>query len=272
MRSEFKAIVLANEINITKIAQHFGILRKFRWEESLLLKGTDLQGIITIPENKLIYIFHFGSAVFVNFHHHEMMDIVKYFNKIDPEFNISIPFKYVDDYRIEINSDEPLAINNDFMVTDQEGEFHLEIVSTILAKSVALERIEAEIDRLLDEIEIVLNDLYQGHLAASDEKMAQMAARILSFKLSSISYIMLLDKPDITWNNEDASSLYDELSTLFELDDRYEKIRHKTDTLMNITEVFSGLAHAKRGNRLEWMVIILITIEIILSLIEMFLR
>jgi len=32
------------------------------------------------------------------------------------------------------------------------------------------------------------------------------------------------------------------------------------------------LAHAQRGNRLEWAVIILIAIEILLSLYEMFIR
>jgi required for meiotic nuclear division protein 1 len=57
---------------------------------------------------------------------------------------------------------------------------------------------------------------------------------------------------------------------LFELVDRYEKIRHKSDTLMDITAVFSGLAHAQRGNRLEWAIIILIVIEIGLSIISMF--
>lgn len=46
----------------------------------------------------------------------------------------------------------------------------------------------------------------------------------------------------------------------------------KTEALMDITTVFAGLAHAKRGNRLEWAVIVLIAIEIVLSVTDMLLR
>jgi uncharacterized Rmd1/YagE family protein len=80
---------------------------------------------------------------------------------------------------------------------------------------------------------------------------------------------MLLDKPAITWSNEEAGHLFAKLSIMFESADRYEKIRHKSETLMDITAVFSGLAHAQRGNRLEWAIIILIAIEIGLSVFEM---
>ena len=158
------------------------------------------------------------------------------------------------------------------MVTEEQEEYQLDIVATILAKSVALEKIEMEISTLLDDIEDVVNALHQGKLSVSDDKLAKMSASILEFKLSTISNIMLLDKPVITWNNENASDLFDELVILFEIKDRYGKNRQKIDTLMDITEVFSGLAHAKRDNRLEWAVIILIAIEIGLSLISMFFK
>lgn len=270
VETEFKAIVLGNEINLNKIAQHFGSNRKLKWEEYLLLKGSELQGIVREIENKRVYLFHFGSMVFLNFQHHEIMDVVKYMKNIEVSINETNPFRYVDEYKIESNPESEYAINNDYMVTEEQAEYHFDIVSTVLAKSVALEKIELEISRLLDEIEDVVNNLYQGQLAVSDEKLARMSASILGFKLSTISYLMLLDKPAITWNNENAGELFDELTTLFELTDRYEKLRHKIDTLMDITEVFSGLAHAKRDNRLEWAVIILIAIEIGLSLIGLF--
>lgn len=269
MHSYFKAIVIAKEINLTKIAAHFGINRKFKWEDALKLSEEQLRGILTCPEGKMVYVFHFGSAVFINFAHHEIVDLIIYLNKINATIKLENEFRYVDDYQLEVSVDEPAALNNDFMVTSKRDDYQFEIVATVLAKSVSLEMIEFEVDRLLDEIEIVVNHLQLGRLGVSDEKLAKMSAGFLSFKLDTISYIMLLDKPEITWVNEEASSLYDELSTVFELDDRYEKVQQKTETIKDITEVFAGLAHAKRGNRLEWAVIILIAIEIVISLIEM---
>lgn len=52
-----------------------------------------------------------------------------------------------------------------------------------------------------------------------------------------------------------------------ELDQRYQEIRHKSEPLLDITEVFSGLSHARQSVRLEW-IIILIAIEIGLFLVE----
>jgi len=238
---DFKAVVVCNELNLGNIAQHFGIYRKFRWEDSLRLTENELKGIIKEPEKKVVYIFHFGSLVFINCEHHDSMDILEYLKRLEKN-----------------------------VTTAKLNDHHMEIVSTVLAKSVALEKTEKAIDLLLDEIEDVVSYLNQGQLTTSDSQLAKLSARVLGFKLNTLSYIMLLDKPDITWVNEDAEYMFTELSSIFELEDRYGKIRQKSDTLLDITQVFSTLAHAKRGNRLEWAVIILIAIEIVLSLYEMF--
>lgn len=269
---DFKAVVLCNELNLELIAQHFGINREFKWEDSLGLKDKALQGIVREPENKMIFLFSWGSAVFVNCQHHEIMDIVNYLKKTDKSINTSNVFEYVDDYKLAANADEPPAMNGKYMVTARDDGYQRAIVATVLAKSVALDKIERQISLLLDDVEDIIQYLHQGRLTVSDEKLAKLSARILSVKFNTISYIMLLDKPDIAWSNTEADALYSELSTLFELDDRYEKVRHKTQTLIDITESFASLSHAKRGNRLEWGVIFLIAIEIMLSLYEMFFR
>lgn len=268
--AEMKASVVCAEIQLNKIARHFGIQRKFSWEDSLVLRSNELQGIILQPEQKEVYIFHFGGLVFVNCQPHEMMDISRYLKTIDSSIAPEMLLQYTDDYRIDVDSQAEQAVNNDYMVLPAPEEYVLEIAATILAKSVSLEKIELDVERVMDDIEEVVNHLHRGKLGVSDEQLGQLSANILRFKLSTISYIMLLDKPDITWNNEGAAALFSELSTLFELSDRYEKLRHKVDTLLDITQIFAGLAHSKRGTRLEWAVIILIAIEIVLSLVDLF--
>lgn len=268
----FKAVALTGEISLNKIAQHFGIARKYKWEECLKLSGSALKGILRQPDSKAIYIFPFGSMVFLDCEPHEINDAIRYLSEIEKNLPASANLDYTDDYTIQISQEEQPAINNDYMVTGEERDFHGEIVATVLAKSVALERTENDIDLLLDEIEGLVSRLRQAQLFVSDEQLAKTSARILGFKLSSISYIMLLDKPDITWVNEEAGALFDQLSRIFELNDRYENIKHKTEILMDITTVFASLAHAKRGTRLEWAIIGLIGIEILLSIVGMITR
>lgn len=268
--AKFKAAALTSEIGLNKIAAHFGYSRKFKWEESLVLAENALMGVVREPAGKAAYIFPFGSVVFVNCEHHQMMDIIRYLGQVERNLASVSRLEYSDDYMIEVSEDGEPSINNDCLVAPADESYHREIVATILAKSVALERIESAIDSLLDEIEEIVAYLRQGRLTMGDEQLAMISARILGFKLSTVSYIMLLDKPDITWSNEAAATLYEQLGALFELNDRYHSVRHKTETLMDITTVFAGLTHARRGNRLEWAVIILIAIEIVLSLVDMF--
>ena len=134
----------------------------------------------------------------------------------------------------------------------------------VIAKSVALERIEERIDVVFDEVEGLIANLGKGNLELPDRDMARLASSILSFKFTSIAHIMVLDKPDSTWDNPEADRLYLTMASLFELNQRYQEIKHKSETLLDMTDVFTGLSHARRAARLEWIIIILIAIEIVI--------
>ncbi|CDF58702.1 protein of unknown function DUF155 [Thermobrachium celere DSM 8682] len=166
------------------------------------------------------------------------------------------------------NRIKEMELSYDSIKVNSLKPYYMEIVATVLAKSVALKKIEVDIDNLLDEIENIIVYLDNGKLHLSDNHLAKMSAKVLRFKYNTISYIMLLDKPDIAWKLEDAEEFFLTLSDFYELKDRYEKIRHKTEVLLDITEVFTSLTHAKRGTKLEWMVILLFIIEIIMSILE----
>lgn len=261
-----KAFSLCNEISLDKISSHFGINKKFKWEDSLTLREEHLKGILPVPEEKSAVIFPFGSAVFVNMEHHEIVDVVNYLKKIESNLK-NADYRFGESYMLKIGAEEP-SVGFNSMSVKEFKKHHSEILATILAKSVALDKVETDLNGLLDEAESIVDLLERGILNISDEKNAKMSARILGFKFDTISYIMLLDKPDITWENQEAESLYMQLSPFFELSERYEKIQAKTEILMDITQVFGSLTQQKRGNKLEWLVIILIGFEIILTLIE----
>ncbi|MDF2840533.1 MAG: hypothetical protein K0Q99_1305 [Clostridia bacterium] len=267
MESKFiKVFSLCNEIGLNKLAAHFGINRKFKWEEHLTLDAKQLTGILKTTENKLVKVFSFGSVVFINMEHHEIVDTVNYLKKIEKSLQ-SASFKYQDDYTIVVNDEEP-SIHFEYFNVNSYEDYHLNMLSVVLAKSVALERVEESLDNLLDEIEEIIAKLEQGKLGISDKKLSKTVATILRFKFDIISYLMLLDKPAITWVNQESENLYIELAELFELKARYDTIKGKSETLMGITEVFTTMTYQKRGNILEWMIIILITIELVIALAE----
>lgn len=266
----FTAVAIDSEINLDKISEHFGSSRKYKWEEPLVLQEKQLAGVVDDPAGKRVYIFYFGAAVFINHTDREILSIVTLLKKIDQKLNPVVPLQYIEEYRLEIDPEQDPSISYDYMTTPAPKDRYLEILAIVLAKSAALERIEDDTAELLDEIESVIDLLEKGHFSLRDEKLAKMSAKILGFKYSTLSYIMLLDKPAITWDDEELERIFTELSEMFELAERFEKIRIKTETLLDITTVFTSLAHAKRDTRLEWIVIFLIFFEIVFSLLDKF--
>ena len=266
---EFLAVSVAQELNLNQFARHFGIEKKFKWEDTLSLKDHQLKGIISDHHNKIVYIFHFGCLVSINCSKHDLSDLYNYLCKIDSTLvKTQEHFKYIDSFRVELNKDKELEVHHNYMVTPRLLEHYPQIIAIVLARSVALDRIEENIEKVSDDIEKIIEYLDQGNLNIGDNKLAKLSARVLRYKYNTISYVMVLDKPDITWYKEDAEILFMQLAELFELQERYENLRHKTETIMDITEVFTILTHAKRGTKLEWMIIILIAFEIVISLVE----
>lgn len=263
----FKSLVLCNEINLNVIAPHFGINRKFKWEDPLVLSDRKLSGILRETENKWVYIYYFGALVFINMEFHEIQDIIKYIKSIDDNLKNNAPNEYIDEYKLEVDTKYDYSLYNDLMTSNEFMPYYLDILSLVLAKSTSLKKIETDIDKLLDGIENVINYLDKGKFNMSDHEISKTSARVLRFKYNTISYLMLLDKPKSAWDNEDIENFFLQVISLFDLDERYKKINHKTEILQDITDVFTSLSHEKRGTKLEIMVIILILFELIVSIV-----
>lgn len=266
---DFLAVSVAQELNLNLIAKHFGIEKKFKWEETLVLRDQDLKGILEDHQNKTVYLFHFGCLVAVNSTKYDLSDLYNYLCKIESASSQNVNhLEYSDSYRLNIQSDRELEVHNNFMVVPKLLDYYPQIIAIVLAKSVALDRIEDNVEKVSDEIEKIIDYLDKGKLNINDNKLAKLSAKILRYKYNTISYVMVLDKPDITWYREGADDLFLRLADLFDLQERFENLRHKTENIMDITEVFTILVHAQRGTRLEWMIIILIALEIVISLVE----
>ena len=140
----------------------------------------------------------------------------------------------------------------------------------IIAKSVALERIEEKLGKILDDLEFKIDSLEKGRLGIGNRELARTTSRIVRHEYNTIAYVMILDKPDITWTNSEAAAFYEGMSEFFELNDRYEVIRSKTEILRNIIEGLSSISHSIRGLFVEWVIVVLIVFEVVLMILDLF--
>src|ERR1035437_1937998 len=265
----FKAFAFGGELDLNRLAVKLGITRKYRWEEPMKLNPVTF-ALAAGNDAERVYLYYFGGVVFLNC----SGDIIARFLDSIPQYADSlkgqIQLPYREEYRLEIEPEREPAITNDYAVMPRYNLAFMDIICFVIAKSVALERIEERIDVVFDEVEGLIANLGKGRLELPDRDMARLASSILSFKFTSIAHIMVLDKPDITWDNPEADRLYTTMASLFELNQRYLEIKHKSETLLDMTAVFSSLPNARRSARLEWIIIILIAIEIVIYLMQLY--
>jgi uncharacterized Rmd1/YagE family protein len=76
---------------------------------------------------------------------------------------------------------------------------------------------------------------------------------------------MILDKPDITWTSSSAGEFIDRMMEFFEMNDRFTILKSKSEVLYRIMEGFSTISHSMCGLFVEWIVVILIVIEVLLT-------
>ena len=264
----FNAFAFGGELDLNRLAIVLGIALKYRWEEPMKLNPVTFTPAMD-GDSERVYLFYFGCAVFLNCSSDIIARFLDGINRYTEVVKIPPQLAFREEYQLEIDAGREAAITNDYAVMQNYNQAFTDIICFVIAKSVALERIEERVDAVFDEVEVLIANLGKGTLEFPDRVMAKLASSILGFKFTSIAHIMVLDKPDITWNDPEADRLYLTMAHLFELDPRYQEIKHKSETLLDMTDVFSNISHARRSARLEWIIIVLIVIEIFLFILEM---
>ncbi|WP_040205973.1 RMD1 family protein [Neobacillus jeddahensis] len=267
----YKAFAITNEIDLNKIAIHCGIPKKFTWEQPLILRDDILQSILykDMTDNQQVQVFSFGSIVFINhFDASDITGLLYFLHSFEPDIEIELADKYTDDYCLHIKETETIELTDEYVVVPSYESYYPELISTILAKSVALEKTEEQLGKIHDKLETMIDRLEKGSLRIGNKELARTTAKIVRHEYNTLAYIMILDKPEITWTSSTAGEFYDRMVDFFELNDRYKILKSKTDILYNIMDGFSTISHSIRGLFVEWTIVTLIVAELLLTILE----
>ena len=273
---KFKAYAITNEIDLNKIASRCNIPKKYTWEEPLILQNEFLVFILghQVEQFQQIMIFAFGSVVFINVPPQDEPKMFNYLKSIKPDLDLKSAGLYFDDYELRESAhyeetSTALHFTDDYALVPHFQPYHPELISVVIAKSVALEKVEVQIGRILDRLETMIDRLEKANLKISDKELARTRAGIIRHEYNTINYLMILDKPDITWVNSDAGLFYEQMSDFFELNDRYAILKQKTDILNVIVGHFSSISHSIRGLFIEWLIVALILVEVFLMIADL---
>jgi uncharacterized Rmd1/YagE family protein len=147
----------------------------------------------------------------------------------------------------------------------------VQVISFVISQSVALERFEKEIEQRVSELERLIEILKSEKIRILREKeLLKEIGDILTVRQSTISHLSLFDKPEMTWEREELERLYNKLFYEFELGDRFDILNEKIKFLSDHNKLLLDLIFSKRGQFLELIIAVLLFIEVLIFLGEVF--
>lgn len=140
-----------------------------------------------------------------------------------------------------------------------------------LAQSVKLSVFEAIVKKTIDTTRSIPEQLSRyGRIPLSKKEIQRKMGELFIERSSINLHFDVLDVPEYFWEHSDLEPLYSLIATHLDLETRVEVLNRRLDIIHDLFEVLGNELNHQHASRLEWIIIILIFIEVGLSLLRDF--
>lgn len=215
---------------------------------------------LLLPENGIATVFHYGVVVFFNLKEQYEASILE---QIMPY--VSRPHEVQDNEVLELSvkPNKPEGIYNDVVYIKIVTRPHLELIATILSKSVVLDYYEQRVALAFDNIEPLARNLKEkGVLGQRSKEILQLIGANLLTQHEMAGKIALNERPALLWEHTELEQLYLNLMEDLEVIERQGILDKKIQLLSHTAETSLDMIQQRISQRLEWYIIILIMVSI----------
>lgn len=211
---------------------------------------------------KYIYFKDYGSAVFIGYNKKELRSIYKdIFNRF--------PFKqqHTEHYKIALSPLQNKVKFNEIIVNQITDDI-AHVIMLNLGQSVALDYYQSRTNDLLMSTRLISKELEEnGKVTMSSTKLNKYIGRTMVLKNRISENLYIFESSDLAWSDEELSYFDKRLSQELEFVERYQGLQSGLTVVKENLDLFRGLLDHKHSTTLEWIIIILIAIEILQILV-----
>lgn len=212
-----------------------------------------------------VFIFSYGTVVSWLLSDHEnkeVLEILQKYNKQEPGE------VYRETYQVK--DSEEIKIFDNTIYLNQQSKMTMLAISHGLAQSEKLGVFEYKIDDLIQEIQPLYQYLGKfGKISLSRNKISQKIGQLFSVRSFINLHMSILDTPDFFWEHEELEPAYQKAAKYLDLSPRMHALNSRMAIIQELYDVLHNELQTRHSHRLEWIIIILIFIEIVLSLIHL---
>ncbi|KAF6214727.1 hypothetical protein GE061_009470 [Apolygus lucorum] len=222
-------------------------------------------------EPRHLYYFEDGTVVMWNLpeiEQHAVIDFLKPYE--EKRYDTKIVQSELDFMKYTYDPEAKKTKINDGCMTlgslDKSPEMicsEMYTLSNAMAMSVKLGNLECILSKFIEDIEPMMDDLKTGQPI----KMSRGGVLKKSGELYALRHTMnlstdLLDIPDFYWDRENLEGLYQDAYNYFSIARRTRVMNEKLNHCSSLLELVSTHLSDRHHVRLEWMIIVLIMVEV----------
>ncbi len=147
----------------------------------------------------------------------------------------------------------------------------VQIIADALAKSVVLAHHEAAVGRVFDQVEPLITSLggKAGRLPGTQQLLGYVG-QCFRLQTDIVGRIGVADKPDVLWEQPRLDVFFSRLEDEYELAERNDALERKLALVAKMGESLLEMVRHRHSLRVEWYIVVLILVEIVLTLYQMF--
>jgi len=218
-----------------------------------------------IGNQKYLYVFKHGIVSFIGYSETEMSAFLQL---IKPYCKNYIEQRLSDEFDIETGA--PSVIYGFSKVEIPKADIEtLRLIMLNVSQSVALDYYDQQTNLLLAETNYHTQILEKkGKIELGGINLKKYIGRTLNLKNKIAANLYIFDSPEETWENEALNQLDVGLKKTFELQSRFRNVHEGLAIVKENLELLRDLLQNRNSARLEWIIIILILVEVINLLVE----
>jgi required for meiotic nuclear division protein 1 len=218
-----------------------------------------------VDEGCYVYVFKYGVVCFMG---HNEQEAAVFLEKIVPFCRNIFERRLSEEFDVETNAKENKFGYNKIEITNPDIEV-LRLIMLNVSQSVALDYYSEQTNLLQEETNSHTSNLERrGRLKISGFALKKYIGKTLNLKNRIAENLYIFDSPPETWEDENLNRIDQGLKKTFDLQDRYRDIREGLEIVRENLELFKDLLQYRNSTFLEWIIIILVALEVVNLLID----
>jgi required for meiotic nuclear division protein 1 len=257
-------------MKITTVGYHLGDrldLKRIRNSITFDCIYTDPTELIyQTGEYAYFQIFDYGSIVFFGIEKTQQTNIIHSIRSI---LGLESYELVSEEFDVETDPNASLKVLFGSIIIKQVTPDIAKVVMLNIAQSVALDYYIEQTNTLLEQTTYFSNELEEkGRFSLKGKKLLKYIGKALNLKNKIAQNLYIFDSPDITWNDKILNELHYRLNRELDIKIRHRSLQESLSIIQENLEIYKDINQHSQSSTLEWIIIILIAVEILNLIVD----